>query len=90
MTNTEAFERYSSEKWVLEENLCFMLQDFWDKVREKSDVQLPNKMPINPVTFIKGFLKGDTLVDVKLAEKSKMENTSKSPETIIDVEFSAE
>lgn len=90
MTNNEAFERYSSEKWVLEENLCFMLQDFWDKVREKSDVQLPNKMPINPVTFIKGFLKEDTLVDVKWAEKSKMENTSKSPETIIDVEFSAE
>jgi hypothetical protein len=27
MTNKEVFISYSSEQWVLEENLCFMLQD---------------------------------------------------------------
>lgn len=27
MTNKEVFINYSSEQWVLEQNLCFMLQD---------------------------------------------------------------
>lgn len=89
MTNKEVFTNYSSEQWVLEQNLCFMLHDYWDKIREKTGIgeKLPSQMPINPVAFVKAFMKEETIVDVPWAEKSKMDNIMKHPENIIDAEF---
>lgn len=85
MTNKEVFINYSSEQWVLEQNLCFMLQDYWDKIKEKCGDKLPSQMPLNPVTFVKAFMKEETIVDVPLAEKSKMDNIMKHPDNIIDI-----
>ena len=85
MTNKEVFINYSSEQWVLEQNLCFMLQDYWDKIKEKCGDKLPSQMPLNPVTFVKSFMKEETIVDVLWAEKSKMDNVMKHPENIIDI-----
>lgn len=85
MTNKEVFINYSSEQWVLEQNLCFMLQDYWDKIKEKCGDKLPSQMPLNPVTFVKAFMKKETIVDVPLAEKSKMDNIMKHPDNIIDI-----
>lgn len=85
MTNKEVFINYSSEQWVLEQNLCFMLQDYWDKIKEKCGDKLPSQMPMNPVTFVKAFMKEETIVDVPLAEKSKMDNIMKHPDNIIDI-----
>lgn len=85
MTNKEVFINYSSEQWVLEQNLCFMLQDYWDKIKEKCGDKLPSQMPLNPVTFVKAFMKEETIVDVQLAEKSKMDNIMKHPNNIIDI-----
>ena len=85
MTNKEVFINYSSEQWVLEQNLCFMLQDYWDKIKEKCGDKLPSQMPLNPVTFVKAFMKEETIVDVLWAEKSKMDNIMKHPENIINL-----
>ena len=89
MTNAEVFDKFHTEKWVLEQNLCFMLQDYWDKIREKTGIgeKLPSQMPINPVTFVKAFMKEETIVNVPWAEKSKMDNIMKHPENIIEAEF---
>lgn len=84
MTNKEVFTNYSSEQWVLEQNLCFMLQDYWDKIKEKCRDKLPSQMPLNPVTFVKAFMKEETIVDVPWAEKSKMDNIMKYSENIIN------
>ena len=83
MTNKEVFINYSSEQWILEQNLCFMLQDYWDKIKEKCGDKLPSQMPLNPVTFVKAFMKEETIVDVPWAEKSKMDNIMKHSENII-------
>lgn len=85
MTNKEVFINYSSEQWVLEQNLYFMLQDYWDKIKEKCGDKFPSQMPINPVTFVKAFMKEETIVDVLWAEKSKMDNIMKHPENIINL-----
>lgn len=85
MTNKEVFINYSSEQWVLEQNLCFMLQDYWDKIKEKCGDKLPSQMPMNPITFVKAFMKEETIVDVPWAEKSKMDNIMKHHENIIDL-----
>lgn len=85
MTNKEVFINYSSEQWVLEQNLCFMLQDYWDKIKEKCGDKLPSHMPLNPVTFVKAFMKEETIVDVLWAEKSKMDNIMKYPKNIINL-----
>jgi hypothetical protein len=89
MTNAEVFDKFHTEKWVLEQNLCFMLQDYWDKIREKTGIgeKLPSQMPINPVTFVKAFMKEETIMNVPWAEKSKMDNIMKHPENIIEAEF---
>ena len=70
---------------MLEQNLCFMLQDYWDKIKEKRRDKLPSQMPLNPVTFVKAFMKEETIIDVLWAEKSKMDNIMKHPENIINL-----
>ena len=84
MTNKEVFINYSSEQWVLEQNLYFMLQDYWDKIKEKCGDKLPSQMPLNPVTFVEAFMTEETIVDVPWAEKSKMDNIMKHSENIIN------
>lgn len=41
-------------------------------------------MPINPVGFIKKFMKEETISDVDLAEKSKIETAEKNVVKTID------
>ena len=79
MTNQELFEQYNTEKWVIEQNLCFLLQAYWEEHGKKVIEQAKNgyvtsNMPYNPVSFVKEFMKSETLCDVEYAEKSKMAN----------------
>lgn len=66
MTNEEVFKEYSSEHWVLRENLCYLLQQYWYKINNNSE------MPINPVGFVEDFLKDQSLINPIFAEQSKM------------------
>ena len=66
MTNKEVFESYGSERWVVEDNLYFLLQEFAEK--------LGVRPPFNTVGFIKNFMKEETLVEVEFAEKSKLDH----------------
>ncbi|MEE3344687.1 MAG: hypothetical protein VZS44_11375 [Bacilli bacterium] len=80
MTNQEVFEEYNTEKWVIEQNLCFMLQKYWEECRAKyGDINLKiTELPINPVGFVKQFLKEETICDIEIAEKSKLDTINKS------------
>lgn len=71
MTNKELFQ--INEPWATEQNLCFLLQIYWDKINEKDNKRYQS-MPINPVSFAKEFLKDETLVDTNIVELSKMES----------------
>ena len=71
MINEEVFKNYGSEKWVIEQNLCFLLQGYWEDLYRKGYVK-ESKMPINPVGTVKKFMKDETLCAVEYAEKSKM------------------
>ena len=86
MLNKEVFEQYSTEQWVIEQSLCFMLQTYWDAILE--DIKRGyngSSMPINPVSFVKKFMKEETLCSVEYAEMSKMDKVEKN--IIADVEF---
>lgn len=77
MTNSEVFKQYNTEQWVIEQNLCFLLQEYWEKYGKKAIEQAKNGyvtsgMPCNPVSFVKQFMKDETLCDVEFAEKSKI------------------
>ena len=89
MTNQEIFEQYNTEKWVIEQNLCFTLQEYWEKYGKKAIEQAKNgytssNIPYNPISFIKTFMKEETLCEVKYAEKSKMETLANN---IVDADF---
>lgn len=79
MQNNEFFANYGTEQWAIEQNLCFMLQEYWEAIRNRTGIgkTLPIQLPLNPVSFIKEFMKEDTLVDIKYAEQSKMSNLEK-------------
>ena len=90
MTNQEVFEQYNTEKWVIEQNLYFLLQSYWEEHGKKAIEQAKNgyvtsNMPYNPVSFVKEFMKEETLCDVKYAEKSKMATIKHG--IIVDAEF---
>ena len=69
MTNAEVFNQYGTERWVIEENLCFMLQEFCEE---------ENIIPKNNlISFIKKFMKEETIVNVEYAEKSAI-NTAEN------------
>lgn len=88
MLNSEIFENYGTEKWVIEENLSYMLQEYWEAASrelKKYGKDIPMHSPINTVGFVKGFMKEETLVSAKYAEKSKMETLEKGE--ILDGEF---
>lgn len=86
MLNSEFFANYGTEQWAVEENLCFMLQKYWETVREQTypGKPLPLMPPVNLVSFTKEFMKENTLVEVKYAEQSKMQNLETAA---IDAEF---
>lgn len=65
MLNKEVFEQFGSEQWVIEENLCYLLQEYAEK--------LGIVHPYNPVTFVKNFMKEETYVDTKYAEMSAVD-----------------
>lgn len=91
MTNQEIFEQYNTEKWVIEQNLCFMLQEYWEKYGKKAIEQAKNgytssDMPYNPISFIKTFMKEETHCEVKYAEISKMNTLENNVVETIDVD----
>lgn len=90
MTNAELFKEYGSEKWVIEQNLCFLLQEYWEEHSKKAIEQAKNgyitrDMPYNPVSFVKNFMKEETICDVEYAEKSKISTVENN--TIVDAKF---
>lgn len=90
MTNAELFKEYGTEKWVIEQNLCFLLQEYWEEHGKKAIEQAKNgyttsDMPYNPVSFVKNFMKEETICDVEYAEKSKISTVENN--TIVDVKF---
>ena len=70
MTNAEIFNQYGTERWVIEENLCFMLQEFC----EEENITPRN----NLISFIKKFMKEETIVNVEYAEKSAINTAEKN------------
>ena len=89
MTNQEVFEQYNTEKWVIEQNLCYMLQEYWDKhgkqaIERAKNGYVASGMPYNPVSFVKEFMKDETICDVEYAEKSKIETLENN---VIDAGF---
>lgn len=90
MTNSEIFKQYNTEEWVIEQNLCFLLREYWEEYGKKAIEQAKNgyitrDMPYNPVSFVKKFMKDETFCDVDYAEKSKMSTIENS--VIEDVDF---
>lgn len=84
MQNSEVFSQYGSERWVVEQNLCFLLQDFWEQLHTKGYVK-ESHCPLNPVSVVKSFMKEETIVDVPWAEKSKMAHVEDG--AVIDADF---
>ena len=77
MKNAEVFKEYNTEEWVIEQNLCFLLHAYWEKYGKEAIERAKNgyttsNMPYNPVSFVKEFMKEETLCDVEYAEKSKI------------------
>lgn len=81
MMNQELFQQFGTEKWVVEQNLCFLMQEYWEELHKNGYVK-ESQMPINPVGFIKKFMKEETHCDVEIAEQSKM-NTLE--DNVVDV-----
>ncbi len=89
MTNLEVFKEYNTEQWVIEQNLYFLLQAYWEEygkkaVEDAKNGYISSEMPYNPVSFVKKFMKEETLCEVEYAEKSKISNIENSIE---DVDF---
>lgn len=78
MTNKEVFEQYGSESWVVEENLCYLLQEY------KELVENGNWRSINLVGFVKQFMKEESLASIEFAEKSKLVTLEKDAIDIMD------
>ena len=90
MTNSEVFKEYNTEQWVIEQNLCLLLQTYWEEHGKKAIEQAKNgyitsDMPYNSVSFVKKFMRDETLCDVVAAEKSKISTIENN--TIGDAEF---
>ena len=89
MTNQQVFKEYGSEKCVVEQNLCFLLQEYWETHGKKAIKAAKNGyttsgMPYNPVSFVKKFMKEETYCELTHTEKPKMETLESN---IIDVDF---
>ena len=76
MTNLDVFKEYSSEKWVIEQALSFLLQEFV----EENKYEHPK---VNPIGIIKKFLDEETVCDVEWAEKAKMNRIEDSVVNVV-------
>lgn len=90
MTNQEVFKEYGTEKWVIEQNLCFLLQTYWETHGKKAIEDAKNGyitrcMPYNPISFVKEFMEDETLCDVERAEKAKISTIENN--IIVDADF---
>lgn len=90
MTNSEVFKEFNTEKWVIEQNLYFLLQTYWEKhgkkaVEDAKNGYITSGMPYNPVSFVKEFMKDETLCAVEYAEKSKISTVENN--IIGDIDF---
>ena len=90
MKNSEVFKQYNTEQWVIEQNLCFLLQEYWKIHGKKAIEQAKNGyvtsgMPYNPVSFVKEFMKEETLCEIEWAEKSKISTIESN--VIEDINF---
>lgn len=70
MLNKEVFEKFGTENWVIEENLCYLLQKYAEKLGISN--------PYNPVTFVKNFMKEETYVNTEYAEMSAVDTAKKN------------
>ena len=70
MLNREVFEKFGTENWVIEENLCYLLQKYAEKLGVSN--------PYNPVTFVKNFMKEETYVNTTYAEMSAIDTAKKN------------
>lgn len=90
MKNSEVFEQYNTERWVIEQNLCFLLQTYWEihgkkAIEDAKNGYITSGMPYNPVSFVKEFMKDETLCAVEYAEKSKIATIESN--VIEDIDF---
>lgn len=87
MTNQEVFEQLGSEKWVIEDALCFAIQKYWQKCYDEGRVSVAHP-PVNCVGFVKDYMKEETLCNVEFAEKSKMDTLKKNViDDVIDADY---
>ena len=88
MNNKELFERgYAHE---IEENMCYLLQEYWDKIAEREFHNKYRQCPFNPVSFIKDFMKRDTYVNYEITDMlNRKESTSINLDTsnVVDGEY---
>ena len=84
MVNSEVLKEYNTEQWAIEETLTFLLQEYWEDTHKKGYVK-ESHMPINPVSFVKKFMKEETYCNVEFAEKSKMNTLENNEVPVIDV-----
>ena len=90
MKNSEVFEQYNTERWVIEQNLCFLLQTYWEihgrkAIENAKNGYITSRMPYNSVSFVKEFMNDETLCDVDYAEKSKIDTIESN--IIEDIDF---
>ena len=57
------------------------MQEYWKELHRNGYIK-ESQMPINPVGFIKKFMKEETVCDIEYAEKSKI-NTLESEEVLV-------
>ena len=79
MTNKEVLERGAPHE--REELMCFLLSDFWDKLKEHGNLDAYSKCPINLVSAYKDFLNQETFVDTNIYDKYH------DAEIVIDAEW---
>ena len=88
MTNKEVFAKYGDMQWAIESNLCFLLQEFWETVKDNQpELKLPSHPSINPVSFVKKWMKEETIVEVGMAERNLQKNLSANENVIEDAEY---
>ena len=90
MTNSEIFEQYGTETWVIEQALCSLLQEYWEThgkkaIEDAKNGYITSSMPYNPISFIKKFMKDETLCNVEYAEKSKVSTVESN--IVVDADF---
>lgn len=69
MTNKEAIEKYSKDMpFVAEQIMYFLLQEYWEELHEKGYVK-ESHSPVNGVSFVKKFLKEETIVETDALDR---------------------